>query len=128
MYARQYEITLPADHGMGIIRRRVAERDAMFDDRAGLAWKAYLIRERGQPGATVSQYAPFHLWRDTAAPARFLFGGGGIQGVVRDFGRPTVRHWTAVATATGPARAGEPAFAPVGWTSSPRAPIRWGRA
>ncbi|RKN37185.1 DUF4865 family protein [Streptomyces hoynatensis] len=111
MYAKQYEITLPADYDMGIIRRRVADFGALLDDRAGLGWKAYLIRERGVLGSTVNQYAPFYLWRDTGAMGRFLLGGGGFQGIVRDFGRPAVHHWTPVATLTGPARAAEPRHA-----------------
>ncbi|TDD73915.1 DUF4865 family protein [Actinomadura darangshiensis] len=108
MYAKQYEITLPADYDMGIIRKRVADYGHILDDRAGLALKAYLIRERGVNGSPVNQYAPFYLWNDTAAMGEFLFGGGGFQGIIRDFGRPTVRHWTSVATEPGPARAMPP--------------------
>jgi hypothetical protein len=33
--------------------------------------------------------------------AHFLVGGGGFQNIVRDFGRPVVRHWTGVAAVTG---------------------------
>ncbi|ROT31630.1 DUF4865 family protein [Micromonospora sp. HM5-17] len=104
MYAAQYEITLPADYDMEIIRRRVATYGHLFDDRAGLGLKAYLIRERGVDGSPVNQYAPFYLWSDTGAMAHFLVGGGGFQAIVRDFGRPVVQHWTVVATLAGPAR------------------------
>jgi hypothetical protein len=103
MYAKQYEIALPADYDMGIIRQRVADKGHALDDRAGLLLKAYLIRERGVDGSPVNQYAPFYLWHDSAAMAHFLFGGGGFQNIVRDFGRPPVRHWTGVATVDGPA-------------------------
>lgn len=108
MYAKQYEITLPADYDMGIIRKRVAAGGHVLDDRAGLGLKAYVIRERGVAGSPVNQYAPFYLWRDAGAMAHFLVGGGGFQNIVRDFGRPVVRHWTGVACHAGPARASLP--------------------
>ncbi|MFB9473725.1 DUF4865 family protein [Nonomuraea salmonea] len=108
MYAKQYEITLPADYDMTIIRKRVADRGHLLDDRAGLGLKAYLIRERGIGGSPVNQYAPFYLWNDTGAMARFVFGGGGFQGIVSDFGRPAVLHWTGVACHAGPARTAPP--------------------
>jgi hypothetical protein len=107
MYAAQYEITLPADYDMGIIRKRVADNGHVLDDRKGLALKAYLVREQDP----VNQYAPFYLWRDTGAMAHFFFGGGGFQNIIRDFGRPVVRQWTGVATVAGPARDVVPATA-----------------
>jgi hypothetical protein len=93
VYAKQYEITLPADYDMQIIRKRVADGGRVLDDRAGLGLKAYVIRERGIDGSPVNQYAPFYLWNDTGEMARFLVGGGGFQNIVRDFGRPAARHW-----------------------------------
>ncbi len=103
MYAMQYEITLPADYDMTIIRRRVETRGHLLDAFDGLGLKAYLIRERGVDGSPVNQYAPFYLWRSTAGMNRFLWGGGGFQGIVADFGRPPVRHWTGAALTHGPA-------------------------
>ncbi|MBB5118798.1 hypothetical protein AF335_06585 [Streptomyces eurocidicus] len=111
MYAMQYEITLPADYDMGIIRTRVATRGHLLDDLPGLGLKAYVIRERGVGGSPVNQYAPVYLWRDTDAMSRFLVGGGGFQGIIGDFGRPAVHHWTGVATEAGPARGRTPAAA-----------------
>ncbi|MEW2418665.1 DUF4865 family protein [Streptomyces sp. NPDC046866] len=108
MYAKQYEITLPADYDMQIIRKRVAEGGHVLDDRAGLGLKAYVIRERGTDGSPVNQYAPFYLWNDTGAMARFLVGGGGFQNIVRDFGRPAAHHWTGIACHAGPARTAPP--------------------
>jgi uncharacterized protein DUF4865 len=104
MYAMQYEISLPADYDMSIIRERVATRGHALDDFPGLGVKAYLIRE----GAPVNQYAPFYLWNSVAGMNRFLWGGGGFQGIVADFGRPAVRHWAGVAFEVGPARASVP--------------------
>jgi hypothetical protein len=113
MYAMQYELTLPADYDMKIIRRRVEDRGHRTDDFPGLGLKAYLIRERGTSGSPVNQYAPFYVWQHTDGMNRFLWGGGGFQGIVSDFGRPAVRHWTGVALLTGPAA-----------TSLPRAATR----
>ncbi|MFI1968499.1 DUF4865 domain-containing protein [Streptomyces cinnamoneus] len=104
MYAKQYEVTLPADYDMRIIRKRVADFGHILDDRAGLGLKAYVIRERGVEGSPVNQYAPFYLWADTAAMSEFLVGGGGFQGIIRDFGRPVVHHWTGISSEAGPAR------------------------
>ena len=106
MYAMQYEMTLPADYSMGVIRERVAGLGHVLDDRAGLGVKAYLIREKGIGGSPVNQYAPFYLWNDTGAMGHFLLGGGGFQGIVRAFGRPVVRQWTGVAQYAGPDRTG----------------------
>lgn len=111
MYATQYEVTLPADYDMQVIRQRVATYGHVLDDRAGLALKAYAIRERGVNGSPVNQYAPFYLWNDPAATANFLVGGGGFENIIRDFGRPTVQHWTGIATVAGPARAATPGAA-----------------
>jgi uncharacterized protein DUF4865 len=110
MYAKQYEITLPADYDMRIIRKRVANTAHLLDDRAGLGLKAYLIRERGvaiggADSSPVNQYAPLYLWNDTGAMARFLVGGAGFERIIASFGRAPVRHWTGLAAVAGPGRA-----------------------
>ena len=104
MYAKQYEITLPADYDMAVIRQRVAAAAPVLDDRAGLGLKAYLVRERAGGGSPVNQYAPFYLWHDTAAMGQFLAGRGGFENIIRSFGRPRVLHWTVAATFAGPDR------------------------
>lgn len=96
MHAMQYEITLPADYDMGIIRRRVATKGHLLDDYPGLGAKAYLIRERGIDDSPVNQYAPFYLWNTPEGMNSFLWGPG-FQGIVDDFGRPEVQHWTGLA-------------------------------
>ncbi|MFF2523119.1 DUF4865 family protein [Streptomyces liangshanensis] len=101
MHAMQYEITLPADYDMGIIRARVATKGHLLDDFPGLGLKAYLMRERG-PESVVNQYAPFYLWAAQDGMNAFLLGAG-FDGVVRDFGRPEVQHWTGLAFEEGPA-------------------------
>ncbi|MFD9792860.1 DUF4865 family protein [Streptomyces sp. NPDC059070] len=101
MHALQYEITLPADYDMDIIRTRVATRGRLLDDFPGLGLKAYLIRERGAD-SPVNAYAPFYLWNTPEGMNSFLWGPG-FQGIVDDFGRPEVQHWMGLAYEEGPA-------------------------
>ncbi|MCU1686928.1 MAG: hypothetical protein JWQ81_7667 [Amycolatopsis sp.] len=108
MYAMQYEITVPADYDMNILRARVAAARHVLDDRPGLGLKAYVIRERRVDGSPVNQYAPFYLWNDPGAMSHFLFGGGGFERIIRSFGRPAVLQWTGVASVAGPARGTTP--------------------
>ncbi|GAA3155996.1 DUF4865 family protein [Streptomyces rameus] len=100
MHALQYEMTLPADYDMGIIRARVTRVSPALEEWAGLGLKAYLIRERGVHGSPVNQYAPFYLWNTLEGMNRFLWGGA-FQGLVDDFGRPAVRQWTGLGCAEG---------------------------
>ncbi|HET6356950.1 DUF4865 family protein [Streptomyces sp.] len=106
MHAMQYEITLPADYDMGIVRERVATRGHLLDDFPGLGLKAYLMRERAD-GSPVNQYAPFYLWAAPEGMNGFLWGPG-FQGIVNDFGRPVVQHWTGLAYEEGPASGAVP--------------------
>jgi hypothetical protein len=110
MQAMQYEITLPADYDMAIIRDRIATKSAMTDDFGGLGLKAYGIRERGVDGSSVNQYAPFYLWASLDGMNRFVWGGG-FGGLARDFGRPDVRQWTGLAFERGPASKAAPSVA-----------------
>ncbi|MFE0172824.1 DUF4865 family protein [Streptomyces sp. NPDC059002] len=112
MHALQYEITLPADYDMGVIRHRVESKGHLLDDFPGLGFKAYLMRERGRAGSPVNQYAPFYLWNTAEGMNSFLWGPG-FRGLVDDFGRPVVQHWTVLAHEEGPAA-----------TASPRAALR----
>lgn len=107
MHAMHYEITLPADYDMAIIRHRVATKGAMTDDFPGLGLKAYGIRERGVDGSPVNQYAPFYLWASLDGMNRFLWGGS-FDGIPRDFGRPVVQQWTGLAFERGPAHGATP--------------------
>ncbi|MFF9160874.1 DUF4865 family protein [Streptomyces longwoodensis] len=95
MHAMQYEITLPADYDMDVIRDRVARRGHLLDAWDGLGLKAYLVRERGTHGSPVHQYAPFYLWNTTQGMNAFLWGPG-FRGLSDDFGRPVVRQWSGL--------------------------------
>jgi hypothetical protein len=95
MHAMQYEITLPADYDMGIIRHRVATKGALLDTFPGLGLKAYGIRERGADDSPVNQYSPFYVWQSLSGMNSFLWGNG-FRGVIESFGRPAVQHWTGI--------------------------------
>ncbi|MFJ3222135.1 DUF4865 family protein [Streptomyces sp. NPDC086783] len=107
MHAMQYELTLPADYDMGVIRDRVSRLGHRLDDWDGLGFKTYLIRERGVHGSPVNQYAPFYLWNTVEGMNAFLCTGP-FQGVVDDFGRPVVQQWTGLSYEEGVA-GGSPA-------------------
>ncbi|MGW1895443.1 DUF4865 family protein [Streptomyces sp. NPDC002004] len=102
MHAMQYQLTLPADYDMDIVRRRVARVGHLLDDWEGLGFKAYLMRERGVDGSPVNQYGPFYLWNTVEGMNSFLWGGA-FQGLVDDFGRPEVQHWTGLSYVEGSA-------------------------
>lgn len=102
MIATQYDITLPADYDMDIVRRRVATRGHALDDYAGLTLKAYLVRDRNRH-APVNSYSPFYIWEDDTVASRFHWGGEGFAGIVRDFGRPLVHVWLGADHRLGPA-------------------------
>lgn len=122
MYAKQYEIALPADYDMGIIRTRAAAAADFFDGRAGLGLKATVMRERGVDGSPINQYAPFYLWNDIRGMSHFLVGCGGFERIVRSFGRPAVHHWTGIAAVAGPARGTTPGSASRRLTALPADP------
>ncbi len=130
MHAMQYEITLPADYDMDIIRTRVATKGHLLDAFQGLGLKAYLIRERAG-GSPVNQYAPFYLWRAPEGMNAFLWGAG-FQGLVDDFGRPEVQHWTGLSYEEGPAAGALPGRpsgcggpSPVPYARPPPSTRRW---
>ena len=107
MYAMHYEITLPADYDMGIIRHRVATKGAGTDNFPGLGLKAYCIRERGVTDSPINQYAPFYLWASLNGMHRFLWGDP-FKALYTSFGRPVVQHWPGLAFERGPAFTTEP--------------------
>jgi hypothetical protein len=54
--------------------------------------------------------------------SEFLFGGGGFQNIIRDFGRPPVRQWTPVACHAGAGRSETPNIATRRVSQVPRDP------
>lgn len=102
MLAVQYQVTLPTDYDMGVVRDRVARTGHLLDHYPGLGVKAFLIREKGVDGSSVNQYAPFYLWNHAAGAASFLWSGVGFSAIVRDFGRPVVQTWVGGTSRMGP--------------------------
>lgn len=94
MITMQYDITLPADYDMAVIRRRIAEKGHLLDGFPGLAFKAWLhaSRDDRELPSRDNLYAPFYLWHNSEGMNAFL-GGAGFATLARDFGRPTVRTW-----------------------------------
>jgi hypothetical protein len=87
----QYSFTLPADYDMAIVRQRVADKGHLLDHFEGLMLKAYLHAGRG-PSSDENLYAPFYVWRDSAAMQRFL-GSEGFANLTKAFGWPSIRVW-----------------------------------
>jgi len=93
--AMQYEIALPADYDMTVIRRRIAEKGHLLDGFPGLGFKAYLYATRDDavlPGGH-NRYAPFYLWHGSEGMNAFL-DGAGFAALAQDFGRPAVQTWS----------------------------------
>jgi hypothetical protein len=91
MIAMQYSFTLPADYDMAIIRQRIADKGHLLDQFDGLLLKAYLHAARGDHSGE-NLYAPFYVWRDSAAMQRFL-GSPGFAALTQAFGWPSIRCW-----------------------------------
>lgn len=91
MIAMQYSFTLPADYDMAIVRQRIADKGHLLDHFDGLLLKTYLHAERGS-SSDENLYAPFYVWRDSAAMQRFL-GGEGFANLAKAFGWPSIRTW-----------------------------------
>ena len=98
MFMKQYEITLPADYDMGVVRKRVADRGASFDTLPGLGLKCFLVREKGRHGADANQYAPAYLWPRIESMWGFL-AGPGFSGIKESFGPPPISTWPGLAYA-----------------------------
>ncbi|MBO2454644.1 DUF4865 family protein [Actinomadura barringtoniae] len=112
MYAMQYAFKLPADYDMQGLRERVSKAMHTLDERAGLAFKAYMFRDAGVDGSPVNEYACLYLWHDTTEMSRLLLTGDDrFQNIIRFFGRPAVQHWTGIDVVTGPARGVAPIHA-----------------
>ena len=111
MFAMNYQLTLPQDTDMEALRERIPLIGQRFDGLPGLAYKAFLFRKRGENGSPVNQYAPFYIWNEQEAAKRFLWGGGGFEGVIGSYGRPVVQTWLGARVAFGPAESAAPRWA-----------------
>ena len=95
MLSMQYQITLPSDYNMEIIKERVRRSGNKTDGFPGLKMKAYLIAEKEKYGNSTNQYAPFYLWNNAEGLNQFLLGGP-FNNILTSFGRPRVDHWIVI--------------------------------
>lgn len=77
----QYEITLPNDYDMNVIRKRVADNGAKTDGFQSLIFKAYLIQDE----LTQKTYAPLYLWNNQDGMNKFIFEGY-YDNIIKSFG------------------------------------------
>ena len=95
MLAMHYAFVLDDEHDMTTIRQRVADKAAQYDSYPGLAFKAFVMSERGdwrQGDAARNLYGAFYLWRDETAAPDFLRSAD-FAAVSQAFGRPNVKTW-----------------------------------
>ncbi|MDE1150610.1 MAG: DUF4865 family protein [Azospirillaceae bacterium] len=107
MLIAHYTHRLPADYDLEILRRRAAQRGPLWDNKAELYFKAFVLRAAGQDGAIANSYSAFYLWRQAAALHDFI-ADGTFRSVTDSFGRPVLNLRIAVDARKGPA-AGAPA-------------------
>jgi hypothetical protein len=88
MRSTHYPIELAPAYDMTQIEERARLRGHAFERLDGLALKAFLVRSVSK-GVTGNYYAPFYVWNDDSAIARFLTGPL-FAGVIESFGRPSV--------------------------------------
>jgi hypothetical protein len=81
MHAMQYNIILPNDYDMNIIRKRVADNGQQTDHFPGLKMKAYLMIDQPQH----KEYAPLYLWHQTDGMNHFIFDGF-FDNILNSFG------------------------------------------
>jgi hypothetical protein len=111
MLVMNYQLTLPRATDMEALRERIPLIGQRFDNLPGLGFKAFLFRTQGENGSPVNQYAPFYVWNDQTAANRFLWEGGGFDGVVGAYGRPVVQTWLGTRVAFGVEAASAPSWA-----------------
>jgi len=92
MIAMQYNIILPNDYDMSIIRKRVSDSGSKTDGFPDLKMKAYLIAEKTKYNNYENQYAPFYLWEKVDGMNQFLLGGP-FNNILNSFGWQQVNNW-----------------------------------
>lgn len=82
MYAMQYEVKLPSDYNMEIIKKRVRENGFKTDGFEDLIIKAYLISDEDN---ITKSYSPLYLWRNSKGMTKFIFDGY-FDNIISSFG------------------------------------------
>ncbi|MDO4667550.1 MAG: DUF4865 family protein [Streptococcus sp.] len=84
MQAMQYNIKLPTDYDMNIIRERVKKTGGLMDGFEDLFFKAYLISERSNK-QLYNSYCPLYVWKNTSGMTKFIFDGY-FDNILNSFG------------------------------------------
>ena len=92
MIAMQYNIALPGDYDMEIIKKRIRDNGSKTDGFPDLSMKAYLIAEKSKYNNYENQYAPFYLWEKEDGMNKFLLGGP-FSNILSSFGWTQVHNW-----------------------------------
>ena len=95
MIAMQYNIILPSDYDVNIIKRRIRDNGNKTDGFPGLKLKAYLIAEKGKYNNYENQYAPFYLWEQEDGMNKFLLDGY-FNNILNSFGWTRVLNWVVL--------------------------------
>lgn len=74
MQAMRYEINLPSDYDMSVIRDRVSQTGHLMDGFEYLFLKVYLISETSS-GNLNNSYCLMYIWKDTKGISKFIFDG-----------------------------------------------------
>lgn len=74
MQAMRYDINLPADYDMTIIRDRVIKTAYLMDGFEDLYFKVFLISEISS-GNLTNSYCPLYVWQQTDGMSKFIFDG-----------------------------------------------------
>ena len=102
MILSHYLHRLPADYDIGIIRDRARRIAAEWDAVPALHFKAFLLREKGQHGASANAYSSLYLWKREEALRDFLTTGR-FRVVTNSFGRPAIDVRIPLDARRGPA-------------------------
>lgn len=85
MIATQYNIVLPSNYDMNIIKERVKDNGYKTDGFDDLKFKLYLITEKGKNKNLQNSYCPLYLWKDSNGLNKFLFNGF-YDNIISSFG------------------------------------------
>lgn len=89
MIGMHYNIKLPADYDMGIVRNRVTNNGYKTDGFEDLLFKAYLIGEV-KNGKLNNRYAPLYVWKDSKGMSKFIFEGS-FDKILESFGWENIK-------------------------------------
>jgi hypothetical protein len=84
MYAMKYDIKLPDNYDMNIIKERVQNNGYKTDEFKDLLVKVYLISTKSYNNFTNS-YSPLYLWENSEGMTEFIFNGY-FDNIIASFG------------------------------------------